>query len=142
MFGSPWPHILLALAFGYGAVRLLGVGNLIRPGYDVAIQVASPDGLYPRADVDLLGTRVGRIRDLRPGPGSATTVTVTDFDEIRKDLGVPDLTSQDPVVDRFDKIFLRSLRALRDLRWYTPAIVVQNAGQVNVAGQQVTVSGS
>ncbi|HVQ18436.1 MAG TPA: hypothetical protein VMT27_05300, partial [Actinomycetes bacterium] len=35
-------------------------------------------------------------------PGSATTVTVTDLDEIRKDLGVPDLTSEDPVSDRFD----------------------------------------
>ena len=35
-------------------------------------------------------------------PGSATTVTVTDFDEIRKDLGVPDLTSEDPVSHRFD----------------------------------------
>jgi len=35
-------------------------------------------------------------------PGSATTVTVTDFDEIRTDLGVPDLTSADPVSDRFD----------------------------------------
>ena len=35
-------------------------------------------------------------------PGSATTVTVTDFDEIRKELGVPDLTSEDPVSDRFD----------------------------------------
>jgi hypothetical protein len=35
-------------------------------------------------------------------PGSATTVTVTDFDEIRKDLGVPELTSEDPVSDRFD----------------------------------------
>ncbi len=35
-------------------------------------------------------------------PGSATTLTVTDFDEIRKDLGVPDLTSDDPVSDRFD----------------------------------------
>jgi hypothetical protein len=34
-------------------------------------------------------------------PGSATTVTVTDFDEIRRDLGVPDLTSDDPVSDRF-----------------------------------------
>ncbi len=35
-------------------------------------------------------------------PGSATTVTVTDFDEIRKELGVPELTSEDPVSDRFD----------------------------------------
>lgn len=34
-------------------------------------------------------------------PGSATTVTVTDYDEIRQDLGVPELTSADPVSDRF-----------------------------------------
>ncbi len=35
-------------------------------------------------------------------PGSATTVTVTDFDEIRTDLGVPGLTSNAPASDRFD----------------------------------------
>ena len=35
-------------------------------------------------------------------PGSATTVTVTDYDQIRKELGVPDLTSEDPVSDRVD----------------------------------------
>jgi hypothetical protein len=35
-------------------------------------------------------------------PGSATTVTVTDYDEIRSDLGVPELTSDDPVSDRSD----------------------------------------
>jgi hypothetical protein len=43
------------------------------------------------------------------------------------------------MVDRFNRMFLRSLRALRDLRRYTPAVVVQNAGQVNVAGQQVNL---
>jgi hypothetical protein len=35
-------------------------------------------------------------------PGSATTVTVTHYDEIRKDLGVPDLTSEDLASERFD----------------------------------------
>src|SRR5216684_660242 len=44
------------------------------------------------------------------------------------------------MIDRFNKIFLRTLRALRDLRRYTPAVIVQNAGQVNVAGQQVNVT--
>jgi hypothetical protein len=34
-------------------------------------------------------------------PGSATAVTVTDFDQVRKELGVPDLTSDDPASDRF-----------------------------------------
>jgi hypothetical protein len=45
------------------------------------------------------------------------------------------------MAERFNRIFLRTLRALRDLRRYTPAVVVQNAGQVNVAGQQVNVGG-
>jgi hypothetical protein len=44
------------------------------------------------------------------------------------------------MADRFNKMFLRTLRALRDLRRYTPTVIVQNAGQVNVGGQQVNVS--
>lgn len=34
-------------------------------------------------------------------PLDATELTVTDFDEVRSDLGVPDLTSEDLVTDRF-----------------------------------------
>jgi hypothetical protein len=45
------------------------------------------------------------------------------------------------MMDRFNKIFLRSLRALRDLRRYSRPVFVQNAGQVNVGGQQVNVNG-
>jgi hypothetical protein len=45
------------------------------------------------------------------------------------------------MVDRFNRIFLRTLRALRDLRRYTPPnVVVQNAGQVNVGGQHVNMA--
>jgi hypothetical protein len=44
------------------------------------------------------------------------------------------------MVDRFNKMFLRTLRALRDLRRYTGPVIVQNAGQVNVGGQQVNVT--
>jgi hypothetical protein len=44
------------------------------------------------------------------------------------------------MVDRFNKMYLRTLRALRDLRRYSPTVVVQNAGQVNVGGQQVNVA--
>lgn len=43
---------------------------------------------------------------------------------------------------RFNQLFLRTLRELRDLRRYTPAVVVQHAGQINVAGQQVNVAGA
>lgn len=44
------------------------------------------------------------------------------------------------MADRFQRMFLRALRALRDLRRYTPAVIVQNAGQVNVGNQQVNVA--
>jgi hypothetical protein len=44
------------------------------------------------------------------------------------------------MVDRFSRIFLRTLRALCNLRKATPAVVVQNAGQVNVGHQQVNVA--
>jgi len=43
------------------------------------------------------------------------------------------------MVDRFNRMVLRTLRALRDLRRYTPNVIVQNAGQVNVGEQQVNV---
>lgn len=46
------------------------------------------------------------------------------------------------MAERFNQMALRTLRALRDLRRYAPAVIVQNAGQVNVAGQQVNVNQS
>jgi hypothetical protein len=39
------------------------------------------------------------------------------------------------MVDRFNRVFLRTLQALCGLRKVPPAVVVQNAGQVNVGGQ-------
>jgi hypothetical protein len=44
------------------------------------------------------------------------------------------------MVDRFNKMFLRTLRALCNLRKVPLAVVVQNAGQVNVGGQQINVA--
>ena len=46
------------------------------------------------------------------------------------------------MADRFNRMFLRTLRQMRDLRRYASPEVIQNAGQVNVAaegGQQVNV---
>jgi hypothetical protein len=45
------------------------------------------------------------------------------------------------MADRFNRMFLRTLRALRDLRRGPQPVFVQNAGQVNVGQQQVNVSG-
>jgi hypothetical protein len=44
------------------------------------------------------------------------------------------------MLERFHGIFLRTLRALCALRKVPPAVVVQNAGQVNIGGQQVNVN--
>jgi hypothetical protein len=44
------------------------------------------------------------------------------------------------MVERFNRLFVRTLRALRDLRRYNLPVVVQNAEQVNVGGQQINVS--
>src|SRR5262249_21302094 len=44
------------------------------------------------------------------------------------------------MADRFHKMLVRTLRALCDLRKVPLAVVVQNAGQVNVGGQQVNVA--
>jgi len=43
------------------------------------------------------------------------------------------------MADRFNRMFMRTLRALRDLRRYSPAINIKNAGQVNIADKQVNL---
>ncbi len=45
------------------------------------------------------------------------------------------------MLDRFNRLFVRTLRTLRDLRRYAPAIHIEHAGQVNVAqGPQLNVA--
>ncbi len=39
------------------------------------------------------------------------------------------------MVDRFNRLFLRTLRQLRDLRRYAPTVTIQNVGQVNIGAQ-------
>ena len=68
--------LVTLLVVWYGATRFLGIGEVFNRPYEVRMQVASAGGLYPRADVDLLGTRVGRVKELRPGPGLGTTVVL------------------------------------------------------------------
>ena len=44
------------------------------------------------------------------------------------------------MAERWNRMFLRTLRALRDLRRYAATVMIQNAGQVNIGGQQVNVA--
>jgi hypothetical protein len=46
------------------------------------------------------------------------------------------------MVDRFNSFFVRCVWNLLDLRRHCLSVVVQNAGQVNVGGQQVNVAGT
>lgn len=68
--------LVTMLSVGYGAVTLFDADELLDPPYTVKAQFATSGGIYPRADVDLLGTNVGSVKDVRPGPGTGTTVVL------------------------------------------------------------------
>ncbi|HSV41340.1 MAG TPA: MCE family protein [Nocardioidaceae bacterium] len=74
--------VVTVLAVTYGAVTLFDVNRIVSPPYLVEAQFANAGGIYPRADVDLLGTRVGRVKELKPGPGAGTTVVMAIDPEI------------------------------------------------------------
>jgi hypothetical protein len=72
-----------------------------------------------------------------------------DMDEQRKGKWVPPRLTEAQsceqamaMSERWHGIFLKTLRALRDLRPAAPALLVGMAGQVNVGGQQVNVAGA
>ena len=66
--------VITAVMLWYGATRLLGLGEVVDPPYTVDVEVADAGALYPRADVDLLGTKVGRVESITPGPGTGSTI--------------------------------------------------------------------
>jgi len=68
--------VVTVLAVSYGAVNFFHVGTVFSPPFEVRAQFATSGGIYARADVDLLGTRVGSVRRIIPGPGSGTTVVM------------------------------------------------------------------
>ena len=56
-------------------------------------------------------------------------------------IGVAETLDQSAaMMDRFNRIMLRTLRSLRDLRRYTPPVIVRHAEQVNVGEQQINLS--
>lgn len=59
-------------ALGYGAYRFAGLDELVNPPYTVRAEFAHFGGIYPQADVDLLGVRVGEVGRLRPGHDGGT----------------------------------------------------------------------
>jgi len=45
------------------------------------------------------------------------------------------------MVERFNRLFMRTLRGLRDLRRYATKVTIQRAQQVNIGEQQVNIAG-
>lgn len=62
------------MSVAYGGVRYLGLSDLTSDPYPISAQFEFAGGAYPRADVELLGTKVGRVSGLRPGRGGTTLV--------------------------------------------------------------------
>jgi phospholipid/cholesterol/gamma-HCH transport system substrate-binding protein len=75
--------IVTVASVTYGSVRFFDLSEVIHPPYKVSAQFPSSGGIYPRADVDLIGVRVGSVSEVRPGPGPGTTV-VMDIDHDAK----------------------------------------------------------
>jgi len=77
--------LVTVLAVGYGTINYFDIGTVLSPPYEVKAQFESSGGIYERADVDLLGTKVGTVRSIEPGPGAATTVVLA----LDKDVKIP-----------------------------------------------------
>ncbi|HWI43787.1 MAG TPA: MlaD family protein [Nocardioides sp.] len=60
----------------YGSVRFLDVGQVVHKPYEVEADFADAGGVYPRAEVELLGTRVGSVKEIRPGPDGGSIVVM------------------------------------------------------------------
>lgn len=69
--------LVTVLAVSYGAVNYFHVGTVFAPTFEVKAQFRTSGGIYARADVDLLGTRVGSVKSIIPGPGTGTTVVLS-----------------------------------------------------------------
>ncbi|MCX6400012.1 MAG: MlaD family protein [Propionibacteriales bacterium] len=77
--------VITVLTVVYGAVRFLDLGSLVNPPYEVSVDLAEGSGIYPRAEVELLGTRVGSVRDVRVGEDGGTLVVLA----LDRDIDVP-----------------------------------------------------
>jgi len=58
--------VIALVAVGYGLIRFAGVGELVNPPYQVRLELRDDGGLYPKAQVSLLGVRVGEVAALHP----------------------------------------------------------------------------
>jgi phospholipid/cholesterol/gamma-HCH transport system substrate-binding protein len=63
-------------AVAYAVVRFTGITHVVAPPYTVSAEFTRSGGIYPRAAVDLLGTPVGTVSDLRLTPNGNVMVVM------------------------------------------------------------------
>jgi phospholipid/cholesterol/gamma-HCH transport system substrate-binding protein len=68
--------VVTVASLTYGLTDVLGVHRAVLPATTVTAVFADPQGLYPDAEVDLLGVRVGAVTEIEPGPGRSSTVVI------------------------------------------------------------------
>ena len=78
--------VIGALALSYGLIDLLRVQRVVHHPHVVNAIFADPQGLYPLADVDQLGVNIGSVREVKAGPGAASTVVM----ELNSNAKVPE----------------------------------------------------
>src|SRR6478672_2943729 len=68
--------VVSGLAVTYSGLHIFGFQHVFSAPYRVTAEFATSGGIYPRADVDLLGTRVGTVDSVEPGPDGGTRVVL------------------------------------------------------------------
>ena len=125
---TPWERAC------FGAVRYdLSQDWQPRGGIEQTLidQMAQAYTLQLKWTAILMQRSEGYERDVKSGEASWDLPRVSKAEAVQEAAGM---------VDRWNRMFLRCLRALRDMRRYMPPVVVNNPGQVNIAQQQVNVA--
>lgn len=66
--------VISVLAVGYGLVRFAKIDEAFNPPYTVRAEFSAFGGIYPDAEVTLLGVAVGHVTALHPKPGGGVSV--------------------------------------------------------------------
>jgi phospholipid/cholesterol/gamma-HCH transport system substrate-binding protein len=69
--------VITLTALGVLLARFGGLGQLVAPPYLIRVHFTHAGGIFPRAEVDLLGTPVGTVRDLSLAANGDIVATLT-----------------------------------------------------------------
>lgn len=88
----------------------------------------------------LYWTQIAHMRAVNEAEETQKSVRKTGRSPVSKQYVADSIEQAYRLADGYHRRYMRTLRQMRDLRRYTPAVIVNNGGQVNVANQQVNVA--